>query len=67
MGKMVTKLSISFALLISLELDLLLETRYGIISMEIKSRKLLAEKDLSGLKQIATAPPFLLVCVRGCL
>jgi len=38
-----------------LEVDLLLETQYGIIGMEIKSRRSLAEKDTTGLKQIAAA------------
>lgn len=38
-----------------LEVDLLLETRYGIIGMEIKSRKVLAQKDTTGLKHVADA------------
>ncbi|HUN54634.1 MAG TPA: ATP-binding protein [Smithella sp.] len=38
-----------------LEVDILLESPAGVIGMEIKSRKILANKDTSGLKEIASA------------
>jgi predicted AAA+ superfamily ATPase len=38
-----------------LEVDVLLETPSGVIGMEIKSRKVLAARDLTGLKEIARA------------
>ncbi len=38
-----------------LEVDILLESPEGIIGMEIKSRRVLANKDTTGLKEIASA------------
>lgn len=38
-----------------LEVDLLLETAAGVVGMEIKSRRVLASRDMTGLKAIAAA------------
>lgn len=38
-----------------LEVDVLLETPSGVVGMEIKSRRVLAARDLTGLKEIALA------------
>lgn len=38
-----------------LEVDILLESSAGIVGMEIKSRQVLASKDVTGLKEIAAA------------